>query len=571
MNFIEPIMLANLKHRVFLRIYAGLLLLCLFVSALAYQLLNVINDYRAQKYREDIATGTFYVITQDIVRQTNEEQRAFWLSDASNLFGSELKIIPMSEEAFSKHEKKRLNDDLSVVRFNTEKRFAYVYHKLPNEDNILFTKITQIDEQKVRALGIFLLDDLSYYATSEEKQNRLKLLSTKFPFEIKSRNLAGIEVDSNQLSRLHRGDVVVIFRNGTSSRDTKIDVLVPSEVSDMVIEVGSVNLFNWFPLQLVAMVIIFAILFISAGVYMLIFPLERKLQLLQSGLNDISEGNLETRLKVRGEDEMAKLSATFNAMVTHIKRLIESQRELTRAVSHELRTPVARIRFAVDMLADTEDEDSRNMQRDFIDKDIEELNSLIDEILTYAKLEEGSPKMNWELVNLQELVDKIIRETNALGTSIKVEANYVSVRTVVEADKRYLHRVIQNLVGNALRYAENKIVITAGIQKGLAFVSVEDDGHGVPEEDREKVFTPFARLDDSRTRSSGGYGLGLSIVSRIAFWFNGEMSVDDSPILGGARFKMEWPAKQLTQTIVADELTQEHNERKTIQDNEMLG
>ncbi|WP_350617324.1 histidine kinase dimerization/phospho-acceptor domain-containing protein, partial [Pseudomonas sp. HY7a-MNA-CIBAN-0227] len=85
---------------------------------------------------------------------------------------------------------------------------------------------------------------------------------------------------------------------------------------------------------------------------------------------------------VIGQDEIARLSATFNAMTAHIKRLIESQRELTRAVSHELRTPVARIRFAVDMLADTDDEDSRFMQRDYIDEDIESLNGLIDEILT---------------------------------------------------------------------------------------------------------------------------------------------------------------------------------------------
>lgn len=103
------------------------------------------------------------------------------------------------------------------------------------------------------------------------------------------------------------------------------------------------------------------------------------------------------------------------------------------------------------------------------------------------------------------------------------------------------------------------------MRKGDAFVTVEDDGHGIPEEDRDKVFVPFARLDDSRTRASGGYGLGLSIVSRIAFWFNGTMSVDESPKLGGARFTMRWPIKPLTQTISADQLTQEKGARKIIE------
>jgi two-component system sensor histidine kinase RstB len=248
-------------------------------------------------------------------------------------------------------------------------------------------------------------------------------------------------------------------------------------------------------------------------------------------------------------------------MTSHIKRLIESQRELTRAVSHELRTPVARIRFAVDMLADTDDADSRFMQRDYIDEDIEALNGLIDEILTYAKLEEGSPKLDLESVNLKELVEQIVRETEALGKDIKIVGNPPNSKVTAVADRRYLHRVIQNLAGNALRYAEGTIIISAWVKKGNAFVSVEDDGQGIPEEDREKVFIPFARLDDSRTRASGGYGLGLSIVSRIAFWFNGSMSVDESPELGGARFIMTWPVKPLTQTIAADQITQEKSER----------
>ena len=107
---------------------------------------------------------------------------------------------------------------------------------------------------------------------------------------------------------------------------------------------------------------------VSLGVYALIFPLERKLQLIHSGITKVREGKLNTKVKVVGEDEIAHLAATFNSMTEHIRRLIESQRELTRAVSHELRTPVARIRFAVDMLADTDDYDDRMSQRDYIDQ-----------------------------------------------------------------------------------------------------------------------------------------------------------------------------------------------------------
>ena len=134
--------------------------------------------------------------------------------------------------------------------------------------------------------------------------------------------------------------------------------------------------------------------------------------------------------------------------------------------------------------------------------------------------------MDWEDVDLQELVSQIARETNALGKPVTVKVGNMQKGVFAQADRRYLHRVLQNLAGNATRYAESTIIISAGLEKNEAFISVEDDGQGIPEKDREKVFIPFARLDDSRTRASGGYGLGLSIVSRIAFWFNGRMSVD---------------------------------------------
>ena len=82
----------------------------------------------------------------------------------------------------------------------------------------------------------------------------------------------------------------------------------------------------------------------------------------------------------------------------------------------------------------------------------------------------------------------------------------------------------------------------------MAYVCVEDDGPGIPEDERERVFEAFARLDDSRTRASGGYGLGLSIVSRIAYWFGGSVKVDQSPSLGGARFTMTWPAHRFSKS-----------------------
>ncbi|WP_105244310.1 ATP-binding protein [Psychrobacter sp. Marseille-P5312] len=555
-------LVSSLKHSIFVRIYAGLLIVCLCVALFAQLLMDTINKERVQSYRETMAKGAFHLVSEGIAHQDNEQQRAYWLSDASSLFGSTFSVIPIDKVDFTASELRRLENDNTVVRYNNQPVYADVYYRLPDSQSVLTARVSQVTEQQVRAIAVFLLDDLSYQMTLSDKRARLAELEDKFSFPLAFQAVNTLDLDSDQIARLRRDEVVISLQDTNSSKsNSAIRVIVPSEINDMAILIGPVPLFNWFPLNLIISMILISMFLISLGVYALIFPLERKLQLIQVGVNEVSKGNLDIQVQVIGQDEIARLAATFNAMTSHIKRLIESQRELTRAVSHELRTPVARIRFAVDMLADTDDEDSRFMQRDYIDEDIESLNGLIDEILTYAKLEEGSPKLDLEPVNLRELLEQVERETNALGKPIKIVTKLPSAKVTAVADKRYLHRVIQNLAGNALRYAETTIIISAGVKKGNAFVSVEDDGHGIPEEDREKVFIPFSRLDDSRTRASGGYGLGLSIVSRIAFWFNGRMKVDESRELGGARFVMTWPIKPLTQILAADELTQDRSER----------
>ena len=555
-------LLSSLNQSIFLRIYAGLLFICLLVAFFAQLLITTINAERVQTYREDMASAAFYLIDSGLSRQVTAQERNFWLSDVSTLFDTKFNIEPISKADFRTSEINRLNKQQAVVRFNSDTNTAEIYYKISGEDKVLHVSFNKLSEQQIKGVGVLLLDDLSHYRTLAEKQQRLQQIQKFFPFKLTLQSINKLQLDTDQKARLYRKDIVIMFRDNTSVENSSIRVLAPTEIQDTVVDLGPIPLFNWFPLNLIISITLISMFLISLGVYALIFPLERKLQLIQSGITKVREGKLNTKVKVVGEDEIAHLAATFNSMTEHIRRLIESQRELTRAVSHELRTPVARIRFAVDMLADTDDYDDRMSQRDYIDQDIESLNGLIDEILTYAKLEEGSPKMDWEDVDLQELVSQIVRETNALGKPVTVKVGNVQKGAFAQADRRYLHRVLQNLAGNATRYAESTIIISAGLEKNEAFISVEDDGQGIPEKDREKVFIPFARLDDSRTRASGGYGLGLSIVSRIAFWFNGRMSVDESPTLGGARFIMKWPKSQLASSIEADEITQKSSEKK---------
>ncbi|WP_353349459.1 ATP-binding protein [Oceaniserpentilla sp. 4NH20-0058] len=318
---------------------------------------------------------------------------------------------------------------------------------------------------------------------------------------------------------------------------------------DQVVELGPVMFRQGLKLQSVMVIVVFAILLTGLAVYWLMYRFEVNLQRLERATTRIASGHLSSRVNVDSQDAFGRLGEAFNRMANQIQRLMGVQKEMIRAVSHELRTPVARMRFGVQMLEDTAEDAYTQKQLHEMDQDLQELDELVDEILTYARLEEGGPILEFKSANMLDLVDQVVEETRR--RTDKVQVNWHS-ETVAEdeifsdVEYRYLHRALQNLVGNACRYAQSQVHIEYSFENGLCRIDVEDDGSGIPEKDWTRVFSPFTRLDDSRTRASGGYGLGLSIVRRIIFWHGGEASVGESR-WQGAKMTLAWPQTHQSQ------------------------
>lgn len=555
--------MALTQRSIFFRIYAGLLLVCLTAVALGYWFIHTINEVRIKHYRESVVSGVFYLIGEELNRRPKADQEQ-WLHHTSRLFGGELEFVAADSLDLKVKEIRELQNNRPVVRGVGHSDEFRVLYRTNFDERLLRLEVTQIGDRQVRALAALLVDDLAHYPTLAAKNARLEELTKRLGYPVRLADMDSLDLDGGQRARLVSGDAVLMFYDKAIAQNNSVVVVSPLPTPNRVLVTGPMALFYWAPASLLWSTAALGLIIIAMGIYVLIYPLEKRLKALQFGVNQVAAGNLETKVPVVGEDDIARLATTFNAMTAHIKRLIDSQRELTRAVSHELRTPVARIRFAIEILADEEDSEAREEQRQEIDADIEALNELIDEMLTYAKLEEGSPKLDWQLINLRELIEQVVKETKALGKPIHIQGNLPTAKTQVMADRRYLHRVLQNFAGNALRYAKSAIIISAWVDKGMAFVSVEDDGQGIPKADRDKVFIPFTRLDDSRTQATGGYGLGLSIVSRIAFWFHGSAKVDESPTLGGAKFVMSWPVRQVGITILGDEDVQAKNAAKSM-------
>lgn len=535
------------KHSIFLRIYAGLLCLVMIIAILAYLLVQIINYQRAQEYRESLTDGVSYIVSEALARQNTTQQKLNWISDASKYINLPMHYLPIEQVALSRAEKRRIADRKAAVRYDATHSAAHVFIGFPNDEkHILQIDMDSLNEQQLKALPVFVLDYLVYYP-GQEKQY-LDDLKKHFSYPVSIEKIQTLNLDVDQVNRLRLDHSILLYRDSANIHGTNVSILVamPNSPTEVLV-LGPVPLFNWMPFQLAAGVTLLSLFILSLGVYVLLLPMQRRLREVNRALNKMQAGTLTSRLPVNGTDEMANLATSYNNMAEHIERLIGAQRELMRAVSHELRTPVARIRFALEMLVDEDDYDYRVQQMEQIDKDIEALNTLIDEIMTYAKLEQGMPSLEFEQVALADVMQQVLEETNALKTGKELMIQAPSASIMVETERRYLHRVLQNLVGNAVRYSENKVLISGGIHPdGSAYICVEDDGNGIAEADRNKVFEAFSRLDDSRTRASGGYGLGLSIVSRIAYWFGGQVQVDDSPQLGGARFTMIWPAQRFS-------------------------
>ena len=533
------------KHSIFLRIYGGLVILVVLVALFGYLLVQIINYQRAQEYRESLTDGISYIITEGISRQPNAQQKLDWISDASDLLELPIYFVDASKVSLTRTEKKRIDEQKAAVRYDASNAVTYVILGIKDDPNhYIYIRVDNFNERQMKALPVFIMDYLVYYPGQEKEY--LQKLQSKFSYSVSIENIQNLPLDSEQIGRLRLDHSIVLYRDNATTRGTNVSIVSPMSNSySQVLVLGPIPLFNWMPVQLAAGITLLSLFVLSLGVYGLLVPMQRKVRQVNHALNGMKAGDMSIRLPVDGSDEMASLASSYNSMSDHIQRLIEAQRELMRAVSHELRTPVARIRFGMEMLAEDDDYDSRLQQVDMIDKDIEALNNLIDEIMTYAKLEQGTPSFDYEKVVLLEVLEQVAMETEALKTQKEIILDAPPEYLEVDAEYRYLHRVVQNLVGNAIRYCDNKVMISGGVNDhGKAYICVEDDGAGIPEQDRERVFEAFARLDDSRTRASGGYGLGLSIVSRIAYWFGGEIRVDESPTLGGARFIMTWPAKR---------------------------
>jgi two-component system OmpR family sensor kinase len=261
------------------------------------------------------------------------------------------------------------------------------------------------------------------------------------------------------------------------------------------------------------------------------------LQMLARVADEFGAGKLSARASMKRSDAAYPLAERINAMAERIQGLLESQKNLLHSVSHELRTPIARLEFALELVADRTDDPALAKRIAAMHGDLAELNELVNELLSMSKLDNASEPQR----ALFE-VEPVLREC-ADGLCPRPAALHVELGArlgSVDGDRRLLARAVGNLLRNAQKYAAHTVALSANRIGGRLEILVDDDGPGIPEEERERIFDPFYRLDRSRDRATGGFGLGLSIARKAVNLHGGTLRVERSP-LGGARFVISLP------------------------------
>jgi len=257
--------------------------------------------------------------------------------------------------------------------------------------------------------------------------------------------------------------------------------------------------------------------------YIAIRLLLRPVRWLNEGVGQVSSGNLDYRMPVKRLDEFGMLAEAFNSMTGRISDMLRAREQLLLDVSHELRSPITRMKVALEFMPEA-------AAKQGLQADIHDMEAMISEIVETQRL--GSPygRLNREKTDLGELVREVVAERAHRSSAIMFENEQPAVTVMV--DRLRMRTVLKNVVDNALKYSDagsEPVRIAVFRKQPHIVVQVRDAGRGIPAEDLPHVFEPFYRVDKSRNRHTGGYGLGLSICRTIMEAHKGRIVIESEP------------------------------------------
>ena len=282
---------------------------------------------------------------------------------------------------------------------------------------------------------------------------------------------------------------------------------------------------GWMPL----LILLAVLLLLYHATRRLIAPLNT----IQQGVQKFGSGEIDHRIDIRRKDELGELAISFNAMAEEIKQMLDAKRQLLLAISHELRSPLTRARLAVEMLDD-------NDKKRQLTQDIREMESLIEELIEAERLSSRHAMLNRSIHDITGLISDVLA-THFEESGIKLNGVDTAVR--IDVDAARIKLLLKNLLDNAIRHTPDdapRPELAMKVEDDKLCITVADHGEGIDEKHLPHLTEPFYRVDPSRQRETGGYGLGLYLCRMIARAHGGALQI--SSVIGhGTTVKIELP------------------------------
>ncbi|MBU3913952.1 hypothetical protein KKA14_00285 [bacterium] len=281
---------------------------------------------------------------------------------------------------------------------------------------------------------------------------------------------------------------------------------------------------------------------VAISVLIWVRPLWVSLMSLHSSAVSFGQGKFDTRAHLKKTSIFNQLATTFNLMADRIQQSIQTYQDLTNSISHELRTPIARLKFGMEMLQHADDKTAQRRYLESMSMDVNELDTLVSELLTYAEFDPTLSLLELEAKPFIPWFETILRFEQKNIQEIPFTWSIPSFRKepIIKFDDRSLQRAISNILRNASQYAVSHIEVLVEESGNELLLHFDDDGPGIPEKEHYQLFEAFKRLENDQDNKVEGHGLGLAIVKRIITQHNGDVRIARSP-LNGARFTLSLP------------------------------
>ena len=494
-----------------------------------------LNEAFSEDFFQQIYSVNFDILSDKLLRQPQHQWQQT-IQHYATEFAYPLKLESLANYEF----------DPSLHQSLIEGKISFLYgdpmaliQRVGESDQVIYFALNESTELAVlnQARGtLFLAAEHLRSLPKEEWNADLARQNQSIPFSI-SFKTEGQLSDAAKLALEQTSSGAVSYINDMG----QVELLAPVEPG-LWLHVHD-DLSQATQLKLTSAIGVLFFLLISLALIIWIYPLWRDLKRLVVTANEFGHGKLSQRATASKMSVVSQLSVSFNKMADNIESLIAGQRELTNAVAHDLRTPLYRLRFALEMLDDEETSASqREKYRRTIDSSIEDLDHLINQNMVLARYNRIADINQFSdtcfAKNLAQEIEHFSLEHPQLEIDLNVSPDLENA--VLFIDQNGLMRAVKNLLGNASRYARQRIQLSFNCEESNYSICIEDDGEGISASDIERIFEPFAQLENQERGSGKGHGLGLAIVKQILHWHSGTVSVGDSP-LGGAKFTIQWP------------------------------